>query len=307
MAMRDGLNATNRPIWFSITGRLAYNDSEWHKEMHCIHPPRPSNYPNEYGAFTVRPWVRAGKDVLGLANSYLIEYCNNYAFWGFTNAVSEAGGKPMPGGFLSQLDSQQLLTYDNMTRPGAYNDNDMLENCNPDPHGGMMTSAEFRSQLTTFAVQSSPLILGHDIRNQSRVCLDVITNKEVLALADSTRGRLVYQYPMAIWPDADRVPPIGSITTDSGVADASVNISLQVWAKALDQRSTPGVIGVVVLNRGATPTSLNLTWDMVGLAPSTKVAVRDLWAHADEPAAVGSLWISNIASHDVKALTLTPA
>jgi hypothetical protein len=55
--MRDALNATGRPIWFSITERVAYNDSQWHKNMHCIHPPRPAGYPNEYGAFTVRPWV----------------------------------------------------------------------------------------------------------------------------------------------------------------------------------------------------------------------------------------------------------
>ena len=154
--MRDALNATGRPIWFSITERVAYNDSQWHKNMHCIHPPRPAGYPNEYGAFTVRPWIHAGKDVPSLANSYLIEYCNNNPTWGYTNGVvptphsplpegggtqaspgTQPAGAAHPGGFLSQLDSQQLLTYDNLTVPGAFNDNDMLENCN-----GNMTKAE---------------------------------------------------------------------------------------------------------------------------------------------------------------------
>eukprot|EP01052_Picozoa_sp_SAG31_P076473 SAG31_NODE_35750_length_320_cov_0.769231_1_plen_58_part_01 len=33
-------------------------------------------------------------------------------------------------GFLNQLDSQQLLTYDNLTKPGSFSDMDMLEICN---------------------------------------------------------------------------------------------------------------------------------------------------------------------------------
>ena len=34
---------------------------------------RPAGYPNAFGAFTPRPWVREGKDVTALANSYLVE------------------------------------------------------------------------------------------------------------------------------------------------------------------------------------------------------------------------------------------
>ena len=82
--------------------------------MHCIKPPRPPGYPNSFGAFTPRPWVRRGWDVTQLANSYLVEYCNNVPQFGRTGHAS---------GFLSQLDSQQLLTYDNLTVPGAFSDN----------------------------------------------------------------------------------------------------------------------------------------------------------------------------------------
>eukprot|EP01043_Picozoa_sp_COSAG02_P052902 COSAG02_NODE_5771_length_4050_cov_2.519109_2_plen_94_part_00 len=82
--------------------------------MHCIRPPRPPGYPNNFGAFTPRPWVRRGWDVTKLANSYLIEYCNNVPQFGRTGQAR---------GFLSQLDSQQLLTYDNLTVPGAFSDN----------------------------------------------------------------------------------------------------------------------------------------------------------------------------------------
>ena len=41
-------------------------------------PPIMSTCP-PYGesAFTTKPWVAEGKDVTSLANSYLVEYCNN--------------------------------------------------------------------------------------------------------------------------------------------------------------------------------------------------------------------------------------
>lgn len=121
--------------------------------------------------FTVKPWVAEGKDPRELANSFLIEYCNNIDIFGYT------GGVPQPSGTLSQIDSQvlsltfhclslldlfltfhclttafhslsltiqALLTYDNLTTVGAYNDNDMLTICN-----GRQSEAEYRSQFST--------------------------------------------------------------------------------------------------------------------------------------------------------------
>jgi hypothetical protein len=111
--MRDALNATGRPIYFSITQAESWDDG--HPRMHCYGD----------GAFSTLFWTTASPplDPRTLANSYLIEYCNNADFFGFTD------GAPHPGGFLSNLDSQQLLTWDNMSAPGAWNDNDMLEVC----------------------------------------------------------------------------------------------------------------------------------------------------------------------------------
>ena len=111
------------PAWrrYSITSRMAYNDSLYHAPMHCVgpldHPPR------DWAAFTVRPWQRMGKDVSTIANSFLIEYCNNHPVFGFTNGIAgpTAPATAHPVGFLSQLDSQQLLTEDNYTMVGSYN------------------------------------------------------------------------------------------------------------------------------------------------------------------------------------------
>ena len=102
--MRDALNATGRPMYYSITQGVPFNDGPNRSAMHC------------YGenVFTTKPWVAEGKDVTTLANSYLVEYCNNLDFFGFT------GGVPRAGGTISQIDSQALLTFDNLTAVGAY-------------------------------------------------------------------------------------------------------------------------------------------------------------------------------------------
>ena len=71
--MRDALNATGRPIYYSITGILPYNDAQ--PGMHCITPnPKGGGFS---GAFTVRPWAAEGREPGDVANSYLVEYCNN--------------------------------------------------------------------------------------------------------------------------------------------------------------------------------------------------------------------------------------
>ena len=72
--MRDALNATGRPIWYMITQIVDYNDGR--DVMHCIHPTPGCQGGNcrRFGAFSVRPWVQAGKDPGELANSFLAEY-----------------------------------------------------------------------------------------------------------------------------------------------------------------------------------------------------------------------------------------
>eukprot|EP01052_Picozoa_sp_SAG31_P004238 SAG31_NODE_174_length_21353_cov_23.387974_8_plen_293_part_00 len=291
--MRDALNRSGRPIWFSITGRVAYNDSAFagRATMHCIRPPRPKGYPNEYGAFTVRPWVSQGKDVLALANSYLVEYCNNQPFFGTT------AGR---GGFLSQLDSQQLLTWDNMTSPGAYNDNDMLECCNPNLHGRSLTSAESRAQFATFAIQSSPLILGNDLRSVSDGCLEVIGNHEIIALATNSRAKLVYQWPDAAWPDSSAIP--GQMPSAQR-RNSSINILHQIWAKQMPD----GSVGVIAFNRGSdTVVAFPIYWQTIGLNPRTVARVRDLWAKTNNGTHTGSFRCQYLQSHDVCALRIFP-
>jgi len=179
--MRDALNITGRPIYYSVTQAVPWTDG--YNAMHC--------YGNS--VFTIKPWIAAGKDPRTLANSYLIEYCNNEDYFGYT------GGVPKAGGFLSQLDSQALLTYDNLTGPGAFNDMDMLQVCN-----GGQTQAEYRAQFSIWAILSSPLILGNDLTKMDAACKDIILNREVIEISQDpkvVRGKLMYQWPDSTWPN----------------------------------------------------------------------------------------------------------
>ena len=128
--MRDALNATGRHIYFSITEAVPFTDG--HEAMHCY---------GDGGVFTLIPWVAAGLTPSNLANSFLVEYCNNVDSFGYT------GGHPAPGGMLSNLDSQALLTYDNLTVAGGVNDADMLECCN-----GGQSETEYRAQFSLWAI-----------------------------------------------------------------------------------------------------------------------------------------------------------
>ena len=64
---------------------------------------------------------------------------------------------------------------------------DSLENCQAekkmsDPGSKGQTAGEYRSQFATFAILTSPLILGNDPRVMSTECLGIIGNREVIAL-----------------------------------------------------------------------------------------------------------------------------
>jgi hypothetical protein len=178
--MRDALNKTGRPIYYSITEALTHADGPVTTKMRCM------------GVFTVMPWVAEGKDPRALANSFLVEYCNNYDNFGFT------GGVPRTTGTLSQIDSQALLTYDNLTEAGAFNDMDMLEVCN-----GGQSATEYRSAFSIWSILTSPMILGNDARTLSAECTEIVLNLEVLAVNQDdnvVRAPLVYQWPDEHWP-----------------------------------------------------------------------------------------------------------
>lgn len=110
---------------------------------------------------------------------------------GLCLAVGAAAEHCCRSGWVSQIDSQQDLTLDELSGPGFWNDNDMLSvACNNETHNGTagtpcagyQSLLEQRGQFALWCIQASPLILGHDVRTMGPAALAIITNPQMIAI-----------------------------------------------------------------------------------------------------------------------------
>lgn len=130
--------------------------------------------------------------------------------------------------------------------PGRWNDPDMLEVGN-----GGMTNTEYKAHFSMWAIMAAPLIAGNDLRNMSQETIEILTNKEVIA---------VDQDPLGI----------------QGTRVRQSN-EQEVWSKLLADSSR----AVVLFNRGVLPAGITVYWDDLGMNGET-AEVRDLWEHASK-------------------------
>lgn len=86
--------------------------------------------------------------------------------------------------YSSMLDIfQDNVVLDEYARPGAWNDPDMLQVGN----GGMST-AEYRSHFSLWAMMAAPLLIGTDLRESSDEIMDIFLNEDVIAVNQDSRG-----------------------------------------------------------------------------------------------------------------------
>ena len=174
--IRDALNRTGARMYLNIcpTVKVAHGT-----------PLRCRTWDNVY---TPLGFAQAGFDVRGLANSYLVEECNN------NNNFDT---------LLSIVDAQHALANDSWSAPGSWIDADMLTiGCNDNPIPGTpcttgvaLTLDEQASQMSLWCVFASNLMLGSDLRVVSNATLGIIGNAEALAVnrdAAGAHGRLVF-------------------------------------------------------------------------------------------------------------------
>ncbi|KAK4799765.1 hypothetical protein SAY86_025130 [Trapa natans] len=128
--------------------------------------------------------------------------------------------------------------------PGAWNDPDMLEVGN-----GGMTTEEYRSHFSIWALVKAPLLIGCDVRSIDKVTLGLLANKEVISVNQDKLG-----------VQGKKVKKYGD---------------LEVWAGPL----TASRVAVVLWNRGSSRATITAYWTDIGLKPWTVVDARDLWAH----------------------------
>ncbi len=171
-------------------------------------------------------------------------------------------------GVVDILDQEaDLYSY---AGPGHWNDPDMLEVGN----GGMSTT-EYRSHFSLWAILAAPLMAGNDLRKMPAEIHDILANKEVIAVDQDAMGRQARR----VWKEAD----------------------LEVWGKQLQD----GGRAVVLLNRGASVQPITVTWEQIGYPGHLSAAVRDLWGHKDLGKLTGK-FSTPVESHGVVMVTVRP-
>jgi alpha-galactosidase len=177
-------------------------------------------------------------------------------------------GNCCSNGMLDIVDQNEPLYA--AAGPGHWNDPDMLEVGN-----GGMTTTEYRSHFSLWAIMAAPLIAGNDIRNMTPEIRDILTNKEVIAVDQDPLGR----QGRRVWKDGD----------------------VEVWSKQLQDGSR----AVLLLNRGASERTITATWAEIGYPNHLSASVRDLWAHKDLGKFTGK-FSASVESHGVVVVTVRP-
>ncbi len=127
--------------------------------------------------------------------------------------------------------------------PGHWNDPDYLA------PGQGMSSAQFRTQLSMWAMLAAPLMLSADLTKINSTSLSYLENQELLAV------------------DQDPAGVQGTLVSSSGNGE--------VWVKPL----ADGSRAVALLNRGAGALRISTTAAAVGMASAPSYSWRDLFTH----------------------------
>jgi alpha-galactosidase len=131
------------------------------------------------------------------------------------------------------------------TRPGHWNDPDMLEIGN-----GGMSDDEYKVHMSLWSILAAPLLAGNDLRSMTPAIHEILTNREVIAI------------------DQDEAGKQGRRIASSG--------EQEIWVRPLFD----GGQAIGLFNRGGEPAKIAVTWSELGMK-TAPTRTRDLWAHSD--------------------------
>ena len=164
------------------------------------------------------------------------------------------------------------LAISSYTRPGHWNDPDMLEVGN-----GGMTADEYRTHMSLWSMLAAPLIAGNDLRTMADETKSILMNREVIAVDQDAAAK-----------------PVQTLGRNGQVET--------LWRPLKD-----GSIVIGIFNRGDTASPAGLQWsDLPGEFASKKAVVRDLWQHAVVSTS-GEAYNAMVSPHGVALLKIAPA
>jgi alpha-galactosidase len=141
---------------------------------------------------------------------------------------------------------EENVVLDAFASPGHWNDPDLLEVGN-----GGMTTTEDRTQFSLWAIMASPLIISTDLRKVSSRALEILGNREVIAMDQDTLGK-----------QGKRVRK---------------QDGLEVIVKPL----ADGSRAIAIFNTNAVDKAFLLGAAEIGVETGRKYIVRDLWRHTE--------------------------
>jgi alpha-galactosidase len=172
-----------------------------------------------------KPWLWAGKPPVEASS------------WRTTGDISDS--------YRSMLKIfKQNVVLDSYASPGHWNDPDMLEVGN-----GGMTDVEYRSHFSLWSIMAAPLLIGTDLRTIKPEALEILLNRDVIAV------------------DQD---PLG--VQGKQVRDAD---GIHVIVKPLKD----GSVAVAVFNEARSARDVTVAASEIGLQANATYSSRDLWAH----------------------------
>lgn len=143
---------------------------------------------------------------------------------------------------------------DEYAGPGGWNDMDMLVvglGGKGQVPGSGATFTEYQTHMSMWSILCSPLMIGCDVRAMSAETVELLMNREVLAVNQDPLGR-----------QARRIKQAGP---------------LEIWKKPL----SGGGLALALLNRGSSGQLIGFTAAEIGLLNDRKGVIRDLWKQAD--------------------------
>ena len=190
--------------------------------------------------------------------------------WRTTGDIFDAwqGHKDWSFGMVDILDMQAELWRN--AGPNRWNDPDMLEVGN-----GGMTTTEYESHFSLWAILAAPLIAGNDLSKMDNETLRILTNGDVIGVDQDPLG----QQGRRISKDGD----------------------LEIWTRPLKG----GDVAVVLFNRGASAATMQVTWEQLNLPARLKADVKNLWTKQVARGVRGTHG-GSVPPHGVLMLRITP-
>jgi alpha-galactosidase len=177
----------------------------------------------QYGRLDVWKW---GADVGG-------------NLWRTTGDIRDAWDSMSRIGF----GQNELAPY---AKPGHWNDPDMLEIGN-----GHMSDIECMTHMSLWSILAAPLLAGNDLRSMSPAILEILTNREVVAVDQDKDGK----QGTRVWKSGDQ----------------------EIWTRPL----SGGALAVGLFNRASEAAKMSVHWSDIGISGTAKL--RNLWLHQDIP------------------------